>query len=137
MRSGLAPLLSVIDSLGGRIEKDTTRLAYAAACAQLFIFRAEIAVGLDRQIALAERAMTICATHRNARLILADLLVERARGVVGQSRWTIDQDAYRRAQQDLERAGQLWPSTRGLPAVKEELDRALRYRTTGGGGGRA
>jgi hypothetical protein len=131
LRALLAPIVPLIDRQAQRIEQDPSRIAYAAHCAQLLMFRGETEGSLERQIAILERAVAVCATHRNSRLILADLLVERARRALAAARWAIDEKTWRAAKADVDRATQLWKETKTLAPAREELERALRYRTAG------
>jgi hypothetical protein len=78
VRALLAPLRPAIDELEARIAKDTGLLAYRALSAQMFTFLGETEGDLRAAIALLERAVAVCPTHRNARLILAGFLLEDA-----------------------------------------------------------
>ncbi len=117
----LRPLQAPVESLAIRIESDPSKLAYAAPCAQIFVFMAEVASQFERQLALAERALLLCETHRNGRLVLADLLVERGlrrldrAGVFGAG------DALNDAAADIRRAESLFPQLKRLPAAKQRL----------------
>lgn len=117
----LEPIRAPVDSLAARIERDSTRLAYAAPCAQVFVFRAEIAPSFDAQVALAERALTLCPTHRNGRLVLADLLIERGIRALDAARPWNTGDALAAAAPDVKRAAALFPQLKRLPEVKERM----------------
>ena len=74
----LAPLRPAVDELEARISKDTNLLAYRALCAQMLTFLGETESDPRAAIANLERAVAVCPTHRNARLILAGLLIDEA-----------------------------------------------------------
>lgn len=128
LRLLLAPFRPMFDSLAERIERDPSQLAYAAVCAQMFVFQAEVAPYIPQRRELAERAVEICPTHRNGRHILASVLCEEAieatRGMVlfakrhevGHVRWMI------------ERAEALSPHASELPEAKRMLERVERGR---------
>lgn len=121
MQSLLRPLEQPVDHLALRIEGDVTKLAYAAPCAQIYVFRAEIAPTLDRQLAYAEKAVALCSTHRNGRMVLADLLIERAlRGLDTAMPWATG-DALTRATKDVRRAENLYPQLKRLEMAKRRL----------------
>ena len=121
------PLEEVIEHMATSIEEDPSKLAYAAPCAQMFVFRAEVAPAFDRQVALTERALELCPAHRNARLVLADLLTERAmRSLDGAMPWSTG-DALNTAVADVKRAEELYPQLKRLDKVKQRA-RALGYR---------
>lgn len=131
LRALIQPIAPLAERLARRIEGDASRIAYAAPCAQLLVFEIDTVASSARQIALGERAVAICPTHRNARLVLADLLVERARHALARATWAVDEPTWQRARADIERAAQLWPSTRNLAVARSELERAMRYRAAG------
>lgn len=111
-------------SLAARIERGEA-LAWAAPCAQVLVFRAELANRFDAQVALAERAFVVCPTLRNARIVLGDFLLTRAERALdlGASRTS----AGTSPRDDVERAAALHPELRRLPKVREKL--AGRART--------
>ncbi len=118
LRGLLRPLEAPVDHLAERVENDPTRLAYAAPCAQMFVFRAEVAPKFDAQLAAAERAVQLCATHRNGRLVLANFLVERGmRALDGAMPWG-RAEALRRAAEDVRRAASLYPDSEA-PAERQ------------------
>ena len=108
-------------SHAARIERDSTRLAYAAPCAQMFVFRAEVAQTFDGQVELAERAVALCSTHRNGRLVLADLLIERGLRVLDVAKPWATGDALAKAAKDVRRAAELFPQLKRLPEAKQRL----------------
>ena len=121
VRALLHPLEEPLEHLARLIETDPTKLAYAAPCAQMYVFRAEVAPSFEAQLALCERAVALCSTHRNGRLILADLLVERALRVVDKSMPWATGDALSKAAADVKRAEELYPTLKRLPDAKQRL----------------
>ncbi|MGE0789613.1 MAG: hypothetical protein AB7S26_28330 [Sandaracinaceae bacterium] len=123
VRRIVTPLRPAVEHMARRIEGDPSRLAYAAPCAQMFVFMAEVAPRLEEQIVLAERAVALCATHRNGRLVLADLLVARAlrrlEGAVPFG-WS---PALDESTQDISRAQELFPQLSRLEDAKKRLRR--------------
>lgn len=122
----LEPFRPLYESLAARIERDPSQLAYAAPCAQMFVFLAEVETAFTRKRALAERAVRICPTHRNGRLVLASLLCEEAtlamRGMIVVAR----RGEVARVEALLDRVESLYPSTYGLPEARRMLDRVKR-----------
>ncbi len=112
-------------SLASRIERGEA-LAWAAPCAQLLVFRAELAPRFDAQITLAERAYAVCPTLRNARIVLGDFLLTRAERAM--DRGADRTSAGTRPDDDVARAASLHPELKRLAAVREKLARrgALR-----------
>ncbi|HEY8430629.1 MAG TPA: hypothetical protein VIL20_19755 [Sandaracinaceae bacterium] len=117
----LAQIEEPVEHLARRIERDASKIAYAAPCAQVFVFRAELATSFDGQLALAERAVAICPTHRNGRLVLADLLVERAMRTLDVAMPWAAGDALAKAEKDVRRAEELFPLLKRLPEAKQRL----------------
>lgn len=117
----LAPLRGAVESLARRIAADPSKLAYAAPCAQMYVFMAEVAPQFDEQLALAERAVGLCETHRNGRLVLADLLVERGLRKLDRAvpfGWS---SALDEAAKDIRRAEGLYPQLKRLESAKRRL----------------
>lgn len=121
VRALLHPLEEPIEHLARLIETDPKKLAYAAPCAQMYVFRAEVAPSFEAQLALCERAVALCSTHRNGRLILADLLIERALRAVDTAMPWATGDALARAAADVKRAEDLYPTLKRLPDAKQRL----------------
>lgn len=69
----------LVESLIARISADRSKVAYAAACAQFLVFYSNVVGTLDRQIAVTERALLVCPSHRNGRAVLASFLCQKAR----------------------------------------------------------
>ncbi len=108
-------------SLATRVEHDAAAIAWAAPCAQVLVFRAELAPRFDAQVELAERAHRVCPTLRNARLVLGDFLLTRAERA-------IDRNAARTTggttpEDDIARAASIQPELKRLPVVREKLAR--------------
>lgn len=121
LRALLAPIEVPTDQLQRRIERDPAQLAWAAACAQVLIFRAELAPTLDAQVALAERGHRTCPSLRNARLVLADLLCARAERRLETPVLLRRSEAHDEASADVERAESLYPELRRLAQIKRKL----------------
>ncbi len=128
VRALVVPLRPAIDELEARISKDTDLLAYRALCAQMFTFLGETEPELRAAIASLERAVAVCPTHRNARLILAGFLLEDATrklaglptiGLFGAA------EVRRRGLPELDRlrdrALALWPDAEVPPALAAAL----------------
>lgn len=69
----------MVESLIARVSADRSKVAYAAACAQFLVFYSNVVGTLDRQIAVTERALAVCPSHRNGRAVLASFLCQKAR----------------------------------------------------------
>lgn len=113
LRALLATIEQLTDGLATELEAHPEDLAYRAAACQVLVFRAEVALTASRQMELAERALALCPTLRNARVVLASQLVARA----------LRTPDPRLAERDLDRAHSLDPFH---PQLKE------RVRKTGG-----
>ncbi|MGF1470057.1 MAG: hypothetical protein ACFCGT_28385, partial [Sandaracinaceae bacterium] len=117
----LGVLVAPAEHLARRIETDPALLAYAGPCAQLYVFRAEVARSADEQMALAERALAICPTHRNGRAVLAEHLVARANEALDRAPFWRTGDAMTAAARDVRRAERLFPLLRSLEHAKARL----------------
>lgn len=107
----------------GKSQDGIERLAYAASAAQLLVFRAELGVRFESRMANAELALELCDTHRNARLIMADLLVERAQASLDKATIFHRERAISTARADLDRATALWPSNKRIAALNKRIAR--------------
>lgn len=123
----IAPLEAMVDHLAHAIENDPRQLAYAGPCAQMLVFRAEVAGTLRNQLALSERAVQVCPTHRNGRLFLADCLVERASSTMDRGVF-LERKKLVQVHADLTRAESLYPQLKRLPKAKERFAKAARGR---------
>ncbi len=121
LRSLLRPSTELVNHLSERIERDPTQIAYAGPCAQMYVFRAEVAGTFDQQLQSAERAVVLCPTHRNGRLVLADLLVERGLRALDRARPWETGDALNAAARDVRRAAELFPMLSRLADAKQRL----------------
>lgn len=121
LRALLRPIQEPIDRLAVRVEREPAQLAYAAPCAQMLVFRAEVAQTFERQLELAERAVALCPTHRNGRLVLADLLTERGMRELDRAKPWATGDALARAAPDVRRAAELFPQLKRLPEAKQRM----------------
>ncbi len=128
LRYLLDPFRPMFDSLAARIERDPSQIAYAAACAQMFVFLAEVDVHLTRRREMAERAVKVCPTHRNGRLVLASALCDEAIAAMRAMVVFARKDELERVQALLARAESLYPQTSELPDAKGMLDRVKKGR---------
>ncbi len=115
-------LQAPVDRMATRIQQDRLAgLAYTARCAQQLVFRAEMEANASRQLELAERAIALCPTHRNGRLVLSDLLALRASRTLRDAPILGRKAQLERAYADALRARELWPSTPRLIEVGDAL----------------
>jgi len=121
IRTLLRPLEGPLDSLARRIEADRSQLAYAAPCAQMLVFRAEVALTFEEQLEIVERALSLCPTHRNARVVCADLLVDRGLRTLSASMPWATGDALAQAEKDVRRAMELYPELKRLDDAKRRF----------------
>ena len=77
LRDLLHLLEPLVENLSRRIERGDG-IAYGAPCAQMLVFRSEVARTLAEQIELAELALALCPGHKNARIVLASYLCHDA-----------------------------------------------------------
>ncbi len=120
VRALIAPLSPLVDHLAYRIQDDPSRIAYAAPCAQMFVFRSEAATTSAEQRRLAERAVALCPSHRNGRLILATLLCNEVRDRV--DRGLLLPVDRKRLLALVDRAEALYPRTSGLDELRVRLE---------------
>ena len=121
LRALLEPFRPMIDSLARRIREDPGQIAYASACAQMFVFLAEVERNMEQKIVLAERAVAICPTHRNGRLVLAAFLCQSAQATLGTMTLFARRDDLVRCEAMIARAAQLYPQANDLAAAKALL----------------
>jgi hypothetical protein len=121
LRRLFKPLEPLVDNLAQRIQGDPSRIAYAAPCAQMYVFRSEMASSKEEQLRLAERSLELCPSHRNGRLILASLLVHDVRDRLDKSGVFLQGSDLRELEIKLARAEELYPRTRGLDDVKQAV----------------
>lgn len=128
LRYLMDPFRPMTESLAGRVEKDPSQLAYAAGCAQMFVFMSETDMNPVSKLALAERAVKICPTHRNGRVVLASILCDRASDLIRQSSLVTRHADLDQAAAMLDRAELLYPQTRELPEIRKKLATARQNR---------
>jgi len=121
LRYLLDPFRPMMEMLAGRVERDPSQLAYAAGCAQMFVFMSDVDVNPVTKLAAAERSLKICPTHRNGRVTLASLLCDNAISLL---RVMVVKKAEEvaRAEAMIARAETLFPGTRELPEAKKKLE---------------
>lgn len=130
LRALLEPFRPLIEALAGRIEADPSRIAYAAPCAQMFVFMSDVERAAVAKMALAERAVRLCPTHRNGRLVLASLLCDEAQAAVRGAGLFTRRGQLDRAEALVARAERLYPQSRDLPETRALLDRARKGSTS-------
>ena len=128
LRQLLDPFRPMFDSLAARIERDPSQIAYAAACAQMFVFLAEVDTHVPRRLVMAERAVKVCPTHRNGRLVLASALCDQAIDTMRAMVLFARKDELERVQALLGRAESLYPQASELPEAKGMLERVKKSR---------
>jgi len=124
------PFRPMIESFVQRQERDPSRIAFAAPAAQLLVFLTDIERNAVRKKDLAERAVRICPTHRNARLNLASLLCDGAVDTMKQMMLFVRREELARVEADVARAEKLYPAATELPEAKAMLERMKRGRFT-------
>ena len=127
LRRLLAVTAPLVDSLATRIER-TKNLAYAAGCAEMLVFQAQTEEGLHEQTQTAERALRVCPSHRNARVILADYLCEAAIRRLSTRGGFVSAAEVSAAEAEIARATELFPSSNRLASAKEKLRRVRGSR---------
>lgn len=128
LRNMFEPFRPLIDHMARRIESDPTKIAFAAPCAQMFVFLTDIEQNLVRKHELAERAVRLCPSHRNGRLNLASLLVDQALASMRQMVLFARKEEIERVEALLSRAESLYPQSSELPEAKAMLERVKRGR---------
>jgi hypothetical protein len=121
----IEPIWPLIDSLARRIEADPSKIAYAARCAQMLVFKADVARTEADTTAIAERALRICPSHRNTRLTLAHSLCEQALRFLPGARAPTHQGVAT-AEAMIKRAESLYPSSGRLPEAQKRLAEAKK-----------
>lgn len=128
LRHAFAPFRPMIDHMARRIEQDPSKIAFAAPCAQMFVFLTDIERVPSRKAELAERAVRLCPSHRNGRLNLASLLCDDALASMRQMVLFARRDELQRVEQLLNRAESLYPQSTELPEARAMLERVKRGR---------
>lgn len=130
LRLTFDPFRPLIESFAHRLEKDPTRIAFAAPCAQMFVFLTDIEQNAVRKMQLAERAVRLCPTHRNGRLNLASLLCDDAITAMRNMVLFTRKEELDRVTALVERAEKLYPQSTELPEAKAMLERVKKGRIT-------
>ncbi|MFT5356585.1 MAG: hypothetical protein ACI9KE_003810 [Polyangiales bacterium] len=116
-----------VDRCATRVLMDPSELAQASRVAQMLVFRAESVRTLSEQVTAIEKALEVCPTHRNGRLVGADIFafrgLERLRGASPLSGSKPVDAAF----QDAKRARELWPRCKRLTRLMDELARVGRF----------
>jgi hypothetical protein len=128
LRFTFEPFRPMIEHMARRIEVDPTKIAFAAPCAQMFVFLTDIEQSPVRKHELAERAVRLCPSHRNGRLNLASLLVDQALASMRQMVLFARKEELDRVEALLGRAESLYPQSSELPEAKAMLERVKRGR---------
>jgi hypothetical protein len=128
LRFTFFPFRPMIEHMARRIEQDPTKIAFAAPCAQMFVFLTDMEQGTTIKHELAERAVRLCPSHRNGRLNLASLLVDQALASMRQMVLFARKDELERVESLLTRAEKLYPQSTELPEAKAMLERVKRGR---------
>jgi len=127
LRALLAPVAALFESLESRVLRDpAAQLAYAAKCAQALVFMSEAETDRGREWQLAERALAICPTHRNGRLVLAGLCLNQAlRTLEYGTLFSLGRDIAA-VEPLILRAEKLYPQSKKLADAKKRLEDAKR-----------
>jgi hypothetical protein len=128
LRFTFDPFRPMIDHMARRIENDPSKIAFAAPCAQMFVFLTDIEPVPFRKLELAERAVRLCPSHRNGRLNLASLLIDDALATMRQMVLFARKAELDRVEALLNRAESLYPQSTELPEAKAMLERVKRGR---------
>lgn len=123
LRVFVEPFRPVFESLAARIERDPSKIAFSSHCAQMFVFLYDVERDQDRRRALAERAVRICPTHRNGRLVLASTLCDDALAKLRTMTFVARRDDLAQAEALLARAEKLYPQLKDLEDAKALLAR--------------
>jgi len=127
LASFLAPFQPLAESLTARVESDPSKIAWAAPCAQMLVFRSELEPTLERQITVARRALAVCPSHRNGRLVMASYLCSEAiRILESQPAFFLRGDDWRRAEAKVKEAERIYPASSSLAKAKAKLDATRR-----------
>jgi hypothetical protein len=128
LESTFEPFRPIIEHLAARVESDPTQVAFAAACAQMFVFLTDVEPPGPRKRELAERAVRLCPAHRNGRLNLAALLCQDAISSMRSMVVFARREELERVEALLARAEGLYRETAELPEAKAMLERIRRGR---------
>lgn len=127
LRTLLEPCMSLFESLERRmLAAPGAELTHRAKCAQLLVFRSEADMDPAREWAFAERALAVCPSHRNARLVLAHLACDRAIHRLDRATFVTIAADLSEATQLVARAEELFPQGRRMEAARAKLAEAQR-----------
>jgi len=126
LRRLLSPIFPLVERLAYRIESDPTRIAYAGPCAQIYVFRVEMENDLEQRLAYGERAVKLCPSHRNGRLVLASALCDKAVKLITATGWAATPGALDTAEALVLRAEKLFPDLKKLEDVKKRVAESRR-----------
>lgn len=124
LRRLLAPYEVLVNTLATRITSDPSRIAYAAPCAQMLLWRAELESTLPRQMEAAEKVLALCPSHRNGRVVMAGFLCDAALSALDGTRNRVGKHERAVAEAYLARAEKLWPTAKKLIVAKARLGEA-------------
>lgn len=125
LRVLLEPCVPLFESLEARILRDPVgHLAYAADCAQMFVFLSESEKDRAREWANAERALRLCPSHRNGRLVMAHLCCHRAIVLADQTTLFTARADLTEAARLVERAEAIYPQSKSLQDAKKRVNEA-------------
>ncbi len=120
-RAFLEPLMPLYDSLARRIATDPFHFAYAARCAEIMLFYAELEPSLEQQIRGVEQILLICPTHSNGRLVLSQYLCTKALRVLT---GIATSNNIAEATALIDRAEKLHPETKQIASARARLEEA-------------
>jgi hypothetical protein len=92
----------------------------------MYVFLSDIATEPGWRLAHAERAVRICPTHRNGRLVLAALLCDQAMTSMRTMVLVVRRAEIERVEALVRRAEALYPASDDLKEAKAMLERAKR-----------
>ena len=122
LRRLIDPFWPLTESLAARIKRDPSEIAYAAPCAQMYVFFSDVERADARKMELAEKYLVICPTHRNGRLTVASLLCHRAQGIMAMPSVFGKAEQIQTVEALVARAEKLYPQTGELPKTKQSLE---------------
>jgi hypothetical protein len=96
----------------------------------MFVFLSEMNRHPPTKLAHAERAVRICPTHRNGRLILASVLCDQAIETMRGFTVFARKREVEHIEAMLARAESLYPQSTELPEAKRMLEQVKRSRLT-------
>jgi hypothetical protein len=96
----------------------------------MYVFLSDVERFAPVKLQLAERAVQICPTHRNGRLVLSSLLCDEAQTSLRTMVLFARRDQLDRVEALVLRAEKLYPQLRDLPETKAMLDRVKKGRIT-------